>query len=37
MTANFGSATIKITDTSDRFRSLLNNSKPTGIPFDPWA
>ena len=37
MNADFGSATIKITDKDDRFRNLLNNSKPAGIPFDPWA
>ncbi|HET6741183.1 MAG TPA: NPP1 family protein, partial [Kribbella sp.] len=37
MTADFGSATIKITDSGDRFRYLLNASKPSGIPFDPWA
>ncbi|WP_328520332.1 NPP1 family protein [Kribbella sp. NBC_00359] len=37
MTADFGSATIKITDKDDRFRSLLTNSKPAGIPFDPLA
>ncbi|TDO58907.1 necrosis inducing protein (NPP1) [Kribbella sp. VKM Ac-2571] len=37
MTADFGSATIKITDKDDRFRNLLNASKPSGIPFDPWA
>ncbi|GAB3936834.1 NPP1 family protein [Kribbella albertanoniae] len=36
MNANFGSATIKITDKDDRFRNLLNASKPGGIPFDPW-
>ncbi|MYR95894.1 MULTISPECIES: NPP1 family protein [unclassified Streptomyces] len=37
MNADFGSATIKVTDKDDRFRNLLNNSKPGGIPFDPWA
>lgn len=37
MTADFGSASIKITDQDDRFRNLLNRSKPAGIPFDPWA
>lgn len=37
MNADFGSATIKITDRDDRFRNLLNNSKPGGIPFDPWG
>jgi hypothetical protein len=37
MNADFGSATIKITDKDDRFRNLLNASKPSGIPFDPWA
>ncbi|WP_097922277.1 MULTISPECIES: NPP1 family protein [Streptomyces] len=37
MNADFGSATIKVTDRDDRFRNLLNNSKPAGIPFDPWA
>ncbi|MFJ6809994.1 NPP1 family protein [Streptomyces anulatus] len=37
MNADFGSATIKVTDKGDRFRNLLNNSKPAGIPFDPWA
>ncbi|MET8325660.1 NPP1 family protein [Streptomyces sp. NPDC005181] len=35
MNADFGSATIKITDS--RFENLLNASKPSGIPFDPWA
>lgn len=35
MNADFGSATIKITD--GRFGNLLNASKPGGIPFDPWA
>ncbi|MET0423356.1 MAG: NPP1 family protein [Actinoplanes sp.] len=35
MNANFGSATIKIKDGS--FESLLNASKPAGIPFDPYA
>ncbi|MFF4021055.1 NPP1 family protein [Streptomyces sp. NPDC001843] len=35
--ADFGSATIKTTDKDDRFRSLLNASKPGGIPFNPWA
>ena len=37
MNADFGSATIKVTDKDDRFRNLLNASKPSGIPFDPWA
>ncbi len=37
MNADFGSATIKITDKDDRFRYLLNASRPTGVPFDPWA
>jgi hypothetical protein len=37
MNANFGSATIKITDKDDRFRNLLNASKPAAIPFNPWA
>ncbi|MFF3749082.1 NPP1 family protein [Streptomyces sp. NPDC002018] len=37
MNADFGSATIKTTDKDDRFRNLLNASKPSGIPFDPWA
>ncbi|MEU7871755.1 NPP1 family protein [Dactylosporangium sp. NPDC049140] len=35
MTADFGSATIKIND--GRFVPLLTASKPTGIPFDPNA
>jgi Necrosis inducing protein (NPP1) len=35
MTANFGSATIKIKDGS--FESLLNAAKPAGIPFNPYA
>ncbi|MEW1614804.1 MULTISPECIES: NPP1 family protein [unclassified Streptomyces] len=35
MNADFGSATIKVTDKDDRFRNLLDNSKPAGIPFDP--
>jgi Necrosis inducing protein (NPP1) len=35
MAADFGSATIKITD--GRFESLLNAAKPSGIPFDPYA
>jgi hypothetical protein len=35
MNADFGSATIKINDA--RFGDLLNNSKPGGITFDPWA
>ncbi|MFD8749640.1 NPP1 family protein [Kitasatospora sp. NPDC059577] len=35
--ADFGSATIKTTDKDDRFRNLLNASKPAGIPFNPWA
>ncbi|MFF0412972.1 NPP1 family protein [Kitasatospora sp. NPDC004745] len=35
--ADFGSATIKTTDKDDRFRNLLNASKPGGIPFNPWA
>ncbi|MBU2667868.1 NPP1 family protein [Actinoplanes bogorensis] len=33
--ANFGSATLKTRDGS--FESLLNASKPTGIPFQPYA
>ncbi|MFI0934887.1 NPP1 family protein [Streptomyces sp. NPDC021019] len=37
MNADFGSATIKVTDRDDRFRNLLDDSKPAGIPFDPWA
>jgi hypothetical protein len=37
MNADFGSATIKITDKDDRFRTLLTASKPAGIPFDPFA
>ncbi|RBL79478.1 hypothetical protein DDE05_57690, partial [Streptomyces cavourensis] len=37
MSADFGAATIKVTDKDDRFRNLLNSSKPAGIPFDPWA
>ncbi|MFD5680590.1 NPP1 family protein [Streptomyces bacillaris] len=37
MNADFGAATIKVTDKDDRFRNLLNSSKPAGIPFDPWA
>ncbi|MFI5736594.1 NPP1 family protein [Kribbella sp. NPDC051587] len=37
MNADFGSATIKITDKDDRFRYLLNVSKPSGIPFDAYA
>ncbi|GAB3936838.1 NPP1 family protein [Kribbella albertanoniae] len=37
MNADFGSATIKVTDNGDRFRYLLNVSKPSGIPFDPYA
>ncbi|MFF0751741.1 NPP1 family protein [Streptomyces sp. NPDC004267] len=37
MNADFGAATIKITDKDDRFRNLLNASRPAGIPFDPWA
>ncbi|MEV6410562.1 NPP1 family protein [Kribbella sp. NPDC051718] len=37
MNADFGSATIKITDKDNRFHNLLNASKPAGIPFDPWA
>jgi hypothetical protein len=37
MNADFGSATIKVTDKDDRFRYLLNVSKPADIPFDPWA
>jgi hypothetical protein len=37
MNADFGSATIKITDKDNRFQSLLTNSKPAGIPFDPSA
>lgn len=35
MNADFGSATIKITDGT--FNSTLANSKPAGIPFDPNA
>jgi hypothetical protein len=35
MNANFGSATIKITDGT--FNSILANSMPSGIPFDPNA
>jgi hypothetical protein len=35
MNADFGSATIKITD--GRFEDLLSASKPAGIPFDPRA
>ncbi|AKU18256.1 NPP1 family protein [Luteipulveratus mongoliensis] len=35
MNADFGSATIKITDKDDRFRNLLTASKPSGIPFQP--
>ncbi len=35
MAADFGSATIKITDGS--FEYLLNAAKPAGIPFDPYA
>ncbi|MFJ8045239.1 NPP1 family protein [Kitasatospora sp. NPDC096147] len=35
--ADFGSATIKTTDRDDRFRALLNASRPAGIAFDPWA
>ncbi|GAB3930705.1 NPP1 family protein [Kribbella albertanoniae] len=35
--ANFGNATIKITDKDDRFRRLLAATKPGGIPFNPWA
>ncbi|MFJ9518520.1 NPP1 family protein [Kitasatospora sp. NPDC101801] len=34
-TADFGSATIKITDST--FNDALNNSKPAGLPFDPYA
>ncbi len=37
MNADFGAATIKVTDKDNRFRNLLNNAKPAGIPFDPWA
>ncbi|MEV6283798.1 NPP1 family protein [Kribbella sp. NPDC051770] len=37
MNYNFGSATIKIADRDDRFRNLLNSTKPGGIPFNPWA
>ncbi|WBB80292.1 NPP1 family protein [Micromonospora sp. WMMD882] len=37
MWADFGAATIKITDNQDRFRILLNDTKPGGIPFNPWA
>ncbi|UQW99542.1 NPP1 family protein [Streptomyces sp. RerS4] len=35
MGADFGAATIKITD--DRFPNLLNGAKPAGIPFNPWG
>lgn len=35
MSANFGDATIKITDST--FNSALANSMPAGIPFDPNA
>jgi hypothetical protein len=35
MTANFGSASIKIKDGD--FEYLLNAGKPAGIPFDPYA
>lgn len=35
MNANFGDATIKISDST--FNDALNNSKPAGIPFDPYA
>ncbi|MDX6312422.1 MAG: hypothetical protein QOF44_1886 [Streptomyces sp.] len=35
MSANFGDATIKITDGS--FNSTLSNSMPSGIPFNPTA
>ncbi|MEV7417552.1 NPP1 family protein [Streptomyces sp. NPDC089919] len=35
MAADFGAATIKITDS--RFPALLNSAKPAGIPFDPWG
>ncbi|MFD8985886.1 NPP1 family protein [Streptomyces sp. NPDC059564] len=35
MGADFGSATIKITD--DRFPNLLNSARPSGIPFNPWG
>ncbi|MEU1281234.1 NPP1 family protein [Streptomyces sp. NPDC005805] len=36
MSADFGAATIKITDRDDRFRRLLADSRPS-IPFDPWS
>ena len=35
MTADFGSATIKIDDGD--FTGLLSQMKPAGIPFDPAA
>ena len=35
MNANFGAATIKITDST--FNDALKNSEPAGIPFDPNA
>ncbi|MFZ4893713.1 NPP1 family protein [Plantibacter sp. Mn2098] len=35
MNANFGSATIKIND--QNFNNSLNNAKPSGISFDPFA
>jgi hypothetical protein len=35
MTADFGEATIKITDST--FDDALHNSEPSGIPFDPYA
>ncbi|WP_098008676.1 NPP1 family protein [Streptomyces sp. sk226] len=37
MNADFGAATIKVTDKDNRFRNLLANAKPAGIPFDPWG
>ncbi|MFF8554463.1 NPP1 family protein [Streptomyces sp. NPDC015501] len=37
MNADFGAATIKVTDKDNRFRNLLANAEPAGIPFDPWA
>lgn len=35
MNADFGAATIKITDS--RFNGALNSAKPAGIPFNPYA
>jgi necrosis inducing protein (NPP1) len=37
MSADFGSATIKIRDQGDSFQYLLNASKPAGIPFNPYG